>query len=248
MKDVSVVIMAYNEGSSITGVLSELDQAMAEGQYSHEIIVVNDGSTDATEQEALAYARTRSWVRVLSHATNRGIGEVYRTGFGAAVGTYVSFLPADGQFPARIIREFAELMKSYDLVLGYLPDQRRSLAAKALSLLERALYGLLFGRMPKFQGILMFKRGALESLDVKLGGRGWQVLMELIVRAQRAGYRIISVPNELRPRAVGISKVANIRHLWANFIQAMAIRWRLWRSPIHAGSRHTSGHGVALSR
>jgi hypothetical protein len=184
---------------------------------------------------------------VLSHRTNRGIGEVYRTGFGAAVGTYVSFLPADGQFPANIIREFAHLMRSNDLVLGFLPDQRRSVSAKLLSLLERSLYAALFGRMPRFQGILMFRRGALEALNVKLGGRGWQMLMELIVRAQRAGYRIISVPNELRPRKVGTSKVTNLRHLWANLTQAIAIRWRLWRSPIDPRQASTAHHGVVIS-
>jgi dolichol-phosphate mannosyltransferase len=234
--DVSVIIMAYNERQSVRSVLEELDQEMADSGYRHEIVVVNDGSTDGTGDEALAYAKGRSHVRVLSHPTNRGIGEVYRTGFAAATGAYISFLPADGQFPARIIREFVPLMSTHDLVLGYLPNRRSSTIAKLLSRVERLLYRTLFGPLPAFQGILMFKRGALESLRVHVGGRGWQMLMDLIVRARRAGYRVVSVPNELRPRMAGTSKVTNLRHVWANLKQAMLLRWRLWRDPVPAAA------------
>jgi len=230
--DVSIIIMAYNEAESVRSVLEELDREMVEAGYHYETIVVNDGSTDATGAEAVAYATGRAHVRVISHPTNRGIGEVYRTGFAAAAGTCISFLPADGQFPARIIREFLSLMESYDLVLGFLPNRRSSRLARVLSRAERLLYRALFGPLPPFQGILMFKRGALESLRVYVGGRGWQMLMDLIVRAQRAGYRIVSVPNELRPRIAGTSKVTNVRHVWANLYQAGLLRWRLWREPV----------------
>lgn len=236
--DVSVIIMAYNEAQSVRAVLQELDREMEGSGYIHETIVVDDGSTDGTGQEALAYAMGRPHIRVIPHSTNRGIGEVYRSGFAAATGTYVSFLPADGQFPARIIRDFVELMSSADLVLGFLPNRRGSLVAKVLSQMERRMYRALFGPLPSFQGILMFRRGALEALNVQVGGRGWQALMDLIVRASRARYRIRSVPTELRPRAAGSSKVTNLRHVWANLRQALMLRWRLWRNPVAMGGQH----------
>lgn len=230
--DVSVVIMAFNEGPTLRSVLEELDREMSQSPFRHETIVVNDGSADETEGVTLDYARTAPHVRLICHPLNRGIGEVYRSGFGAARGTYISFLPADGQFPAHIIREFSSLMASHDLVLGYLPNRKSSWQGKLLSRVERLLYRVLFGRLPEFQGILMFRRGALESLGVRVEGRGWQMLMDLIVRAGRAGYRIISVPNELRPRAAGESKVTNLRHIWANLRQAADVRVRLWRDPV----------------
>lgn len=234
--DVSVIIMAFNEGASVRSVLEELDRELSSSPFRHETIVVNDGSTDDTGTVAMDYARGASHVRVISHSANKGIGEVYRSGFAAATGTYVSFLPADGQFPASIIREFLPLMRSHDLVLGYLPNRKSSWAAKLLSRFERLLYRILFGPLPVFQGILMFKRGALEALGVRLGGRGWQMLMDLVVRADRAGYRIISVPNELRPRMTGASKVTNLRHVWANLRQALELRARLWREPVPSGT------------
>jgi hypothetical protein len=74
---------------------------------------------------------------------------------------------------------------------------------------------------------MMFRRAMLEELGVKLGGRGWGVLMDIIVRAKRRRMRIVSVPTSLRPRFDGKSKVNNLRSIGANLEQAIALWWSL---------------------
>jgi dolichol-phosphate mannosyltransferase len=224
--DVSIVVMAYNEAATLADVLDEIDSTMGCSTSTYEVIIVDDGSSDGTHQVADEVAQRHSCVTVLHHPTNLGIGEVYRSGFHAATGHYLTFLPADGQFPASIVTEFVPLMSRADLVLGYLPDIKRSPVATLLSWMERSLYWAMFGRLPPFQGIMMFRRTMLEELGVKPSGRGWGVLMEIIVRAKRAGLRIVSVPTSLRPRISGKSKVNNLRSIRANLDQAVA----LWRS------------------
>lgn len=233
---VSVVVMAYNEGASIREVLEEIVAVMDAAGDSYELVVVNDGSADATGAEAEAVARDNARVRVEHHPVNRGIGEVYRTGFSAARGTYLTFLPADGQFPATIVPDFVRRMTSADLVLGYIPTLHRPLAGRVLSFGERTLYHLMFGAMPKFQGIMMFRREMLEQLAIQPGGRGWGVLMEIIVKARRAGLRIASAATPLRPRMAGESKVTNVRSVVANLKQAGDLwrRLRRWRPPASA--------------
>jgi len=223
---VSIVVMAYNEAGTLSGVLDEIDATMRDSAYTYEVIVVDDGSSDGTGQIADEAAQRLPSVNVLHHPTNRGIGEVYRSGFQAATGKYLTFLPADGQFPANIVSSFVPLMSRADLVLGYLPDVRRSPVAMVLSWTERSLYRAMFGRLPPFQGIMMFRRAMLEELGVKPGGRGWGVLMEIIVRAKRHQLNIVSVPTSLRARASGKSKVHNVRSIRANINQAIA----LWKS------------------
>jgi dolichol-phosphate mannosyltransferase len=225
--DVSIVVMAYNEAASVSGVLEEIEATMRGSTHAYEVIVVDDGSSDETGDLADEAARRLPCVVVLHHSTNRGIGEVYRSGFQAATGTYLTFLPADGQFPASIVTDFLPLMSNADLVLGYLPGIRRSPLASLLSWSERALYRAMFGRLPRFQGIMMFRRAMLEELGVKLGGRGWGVLMDIIVRAKRRRMRIVSVPTSLRPRFDGKSKVNNLRSIGANLEQAIALWWSL---------------------
>lgn len=225
--DVSIVVMAYNEAATLSGVLDEIEAAMRSSTCTYEVLVVDDGSSDGTGQLADQAAQRLPCVAVLHHPANRGIGEVYRSGFQAASGTYLTFLPADGQFPASIVTDFVRLMPNADLVLGYLPDIRRSPAASLLSWSERALYRAMFGRLPRFQGIMMFRRTMLEELGVNLGGRGWGVLMEVIVRAKRRRMRIVSVPTSLRPRSDGKSKVNNLRSIRANLEQAIALWWSI---------------------
>lgn len=238
--DISVIVMAYNEAATVAGVLGEIEAVMEVAPYTYEIIVVDDGSSDATGAIAEAAVRGRASVRVLHHQTNLGIGEVYRSGFGAAKGEFLTFLPADGQFPATIVPEFAGRMADADLVLGYLPGVKRSILATALSLAERSLYRMMFGHLPRFQGIMMFRRALLTELGVKLGGRGWGVLMEIIVRAVSCDKVVISVPTLLRDRTSGSSKVNNLRSVRANLMQAAALWWSLHFTPRRSEASHAS--------
>src|SRR6185436_15242857 len=163
-------------------------------------------------------------VRVVHHEVNRGLGGVYRTGFSEATRDLVTFFPADGQFPATIIQAFYPLMDDHDLVLGYLPRRDSSPLAKGLSAAEKVLYRLLFGPMPRYQGVFMVRCRVLRSLTLHTFGRGWGVVMEMVLRIFRGPYRVKSVPTTLRPRMSGQSKVNNLRTIWTNLKQAVDLR------------------------
>jgi glycosyltransferase involved in cell wall biosynthesis len=107
--DVSVIIPAMNEAAAIGQVVDELSAA---GRW-REIVVVDDGSQDATG--AVATARG---ARVLRHPYNKGNGAAVKTGIRAATGEYVLIIDADGQHqPADALR-LVERLGDYDLVVG----------------------------------------------------------------------------------------------------------------------------------
>lgn len=224
MPHISTVIMAFNESDGLKKVFGEIQLTLSEMGNSYEILIIDDGSTDGTKAIAEGLAEEFASVRVIHHKTNQGLGGVYRTGFLNAQGDYITFFPADGQFPATIIKEFFSFMDNYDMVLGHLPRRKSSFLAKGLSKAEKIFYTLLFGPLPEFQGILMFRRSLLKEIELKSAGRGWTVLMELIIRTQRGGYRLISVPTQMRPRISGTSKVNNISTIWDNLKQAFILR------------------------
>ena len=93
--------MAYNEGDTVASVLEEIAGTLEKLGREAEIIVVDDGSTDATGAAAERWAADRPMARIVRHHQNRGLGGVYRTGFEEAQGRFVTFFPADGQFPAK---------------------------------------------------------------------------------------------------------------------------------------------------
>jgi glycosyltransferase involved in cell wall biosynthesis len=225
--DLSVVVMAFDEASTLEATTREIHAALAHRGPSFEVLIVDDGSTDATGTIADGLAEALPHVRVVHHRVNRGLGGVYRTGFSENRGACLTFFPADGQFPAEIILRFAALVADADLVLGYLPDRDDSRLGRLLSASERLLYRLLFGPFPRFQGIFMVRRAVLDAVPLVSEGRGWAIVMELILRAQRAGFRLVSAPTIVRPRLSGSSKVRNVRSILVNLRQLVELRRRL---------------------
>lgn len=223
----TVAIMTYNEVATLEAVVRELDEAAAALGCPYEILIVDDGSRDGSAELADDLARRKPAVRVAHHETNRGIGYVLRTGIREARGAVLTFFPADGQCPAEILGQFYPLMADHDLVLGYIPKRENPWLAIVLSKLERWLLRLLFGPMPDFQGIFMFRRSLLDRFELVSEGRGWILQMELIIRARRAGARIINRPTGVRARVSGQSKVTNLRSVLANLKQIAVLFWRL---------------------
>ena len=224
----SVVVMAYNEAPTLAATCDELLASLRRVGATWEMLIVDDGSHDGTGAIADDLARGSDRVRVIHHEPNRGLGGVYRTGFSEARGEFLTFFPADGQFPALIIEDFFPRVQRLDLVLGYLP-RRSGGAGVLLSAAERALYRVLLGSIPRFQGIMMIRRDLLQRIPLSSAGRGWAVVMEFILKASRSGARIESVPTAIRPRTHGASKVNNWRTILANVRQLVTLSRHLRR-------------------
>ncbi len=221
---ITVVVMTFNEAASLTGVVEELHTALRRLGREFEILIVDDGSRDGTAAIAAGLQGSMTGIRVVTHEHNAGLGSVYWTGFRQARCPLVTFFPADGQFPATIIEQFARAIENHDAVFGTL-DNPVGFVGAALNRAERLLYLLLFGPVPRFQGIVMFRRRLLDEIPLQSpGGRGWAVLMELILKISRGPYRIANARTTLRPRRSGASKVRNPRTIWVNLAQAVRLR------------------------
>lgn len=222
--DLTVVLMTYNEVECLATVAAELLDALQELARPAELLIVDDGSTDGSGALADRIAKQRPGVTVLHHPANLGLGGVYRSGFSAARGRFVTFFPADGQFPGSILADFRACAESADLVLGYLPERRGTPLALALSAAERLLYRVLLGPLPRFQGVFMIRREVLLQIPLESQGRGWAIVMELILRVARGSYRVVGRPTPYRARATGRSKVTNTRTALANLRQLLELR------------------------
>jgi len=223
-RGLSVVVMAFDEAASLESVVLEIAAACGPLGRPFEILIVDDGSRDGTAEVADRLAAGHPAVRVVHHPVNLGLGGVYRTGFLESRAAFVTFFPADGQFDPALIGRFLERIAGADMVLGYYSAGSRGAVGRLLSAAERLIYRLLFGNVPRFRGVLLFRRELLSRFPLRSAGRGWVVLMELILRAQRGGCRLVSEPTGLRARAGGASKVQNGRTILANLRQLVALR------------------------
>lgn len=225
MLSLSVFIFAYNEAKSLEAVVKEITDTLKDTNCPYEVVIIDDGSSDGSGEIADRLTKEIIGVSAIHHERNFGLGSAYKTAFAKARCDLVTFFSGDSQFSPQIIKRFLPLMEKWDMVLGYLPNRNDSALSRLLSKAEKIVFRILFGPIPNFQGVLMFRRKLLDEIELRSdGGRAWTVLLELIIRAARSGYRITSVPIEMRPRMCGRSKVNNLPTIWANLRQAFILR------------------------
>ena len=119
LRGLSVILPCHDEAQNVE---RAIDEATAAGELvadAHEILVVDDGSTDATRELAQARAAADPRVRVLVHDGNRGYGAAVRTGIAAARLEWVFLTDADLQFDMTELARFVPLAQSSDIVAGF---------------------------------------------------------------------------------------------------------------------------------
>lgn len=113
VKNVSIVIPAFNEGLSVREGINELREILAATDIEAEIIIVDDGSKDNTAREAKA-----AGARVIQHKSNRGYGASLKTGILAATYDVIAITDADGTYPAKYLPEMLKELEHADMVVG----------------------------------------------------------------------------------------------------------------------------------
>ncbi|HXD76064.1 MAG TPA: glycosyltransferase family 2 protein, partial [Vicinamibacterales bacterium] len=116
----SVFFPAYNDSGTIASMVIRADAAAAELTADYEVIVVDDGSADATADIADELARKYPRVRVVHHAKNRGYGGAIQTGVRSATKDLIFYTDGDAQYdPAEMTLLWAEMREGVDIVNGY---------------------------------------------------------------------------------------------------------------------------------
>ena len=111
--DVSIILPAFNEGAIIGMVIKNIDNILADGYQTFEILIVDDGSSDNTAEEA-----NNAGARVISHPYNIGNGAAIKTGIRNARGGILVMLDADGQHPPEDIPSLLAKIGPYDMAVG----------------------------------------------------------------------------------------------------------------------------------
>ena len=114
----SVIIPAYNEERRIGKTLAGMRKFLDEQAYPYEVLVIDDGSTDATRQIADTIARDWSQLKLLSNSVNRGKGAVVRQGVLSAQGQYILFSDADNATPIEQVNKLLQHISQYPVVIG----------------------------------------------------------------------------------------------------------------------------------
>src|SRR4051794_7006760 len=142
----SVFFPAYNDSGTIASMVIRAVKAASELTPDYEVIVVNDGSADATADIADELARTYPRVRVVHHPNNRGYGGALQTGIRSASKEWIFYTDGDAQYdPAELAVLWARVADDADLVNGYKISRSDPVHRIVIGRLYHHIVSLLFG-------------------------------------------------------------------------------------------------------
>ncbi len=225
--DLSVVLPAYNEAANITPVIADIYRLLPPFFENFEVIVVNDGSTDATQSRLHELQNRYAGVHVIQHFRNRGYGAALRSGFERARYDWVFFTDADQQFDIAEIQYLLPWIEQYDIVSGY----RRNRADSGLRKLNAGLWNALVYLLFRIQArdidcaFKLFRKSALRRLQ--LSADGAMINTEILALAQKQELRFYEIPVSHFPRQAGKQSGANIRVIVKAFMELFKMYRRL---------------------
>ncbi|RJP17441.1 MAG: glycosyltransferase family 2 protein [Candidatus Abyssobacteria bacterium SURF_5] len=235
----SVLMPAHDEGAGIYDNLGETFAFLRETSRDFEIIVIDDGSSDNTYEEAARFAADNSRVKLVKNKTNLGKGGALREGFKYSEGDTIVFIDADLDLHPSQLQLFFDHMRGADadVVIGskrhpqsklYYPFHR-----KIVSMVYFFMVKLLF-RLPIHDtqtGLKLFKRQVLEKVFPQMLVKKFAFDLELLVLAHRHDFTIVEAPVvvDYRPN-IGkkIRRWVRPTDIYTTWWDTMAIFYRLY--------------------
>lgn len=212
--DLSIVIPAYNEADTISGMIAATNKAISKSSLNFEILIIDDGSQDSTREVIQGIKNPR--LHLFTHPYNKGNGSAIKTGIHHAKGKYIVCLDADGQHDPNEILKLYEHANQYDLVVGARTKQYQSTNIRWLG---NFVFNALASSLTKFKiedltsGFRIFRAHAIKQyIDLLPPRFSYPTTSTLIFL--KAGYSVKYVPVKMLPRTLGSSKIRVLRDGW----------------------------------
>ena len=222
--DLSVVFPVYNEEENVPLLVAEIEQALSGGQWTYEMVAVDDGSTDRSLEVLRSLQERNPRLRVLALARNSGQTAALDAGWRSASGRFVVSLDADLQNdPADIPRMMRTLQESgSDMVIGVRVNRHDTLSRRLQSRIGNSVRNWITGDRITDTGcsLKLVKKEAIERVRLYTGMHRF---LPTLVRMQ--GYKVIETPVNHRPRQYGQSKYGAMNRAFRGLADCLAVRW-----------------------
>jgi dolichol-phosphate mannosyltransferase len=218
---VSVVVPLFNEEENVPILQSELTAALSGVDY--EIIFVDDGSTDGTVRRIAAAPR----IRLLQFERNAGQSAAMYAGLNSARGNVAVLIDGDLQNdPADIPRLLAEIERGADLVCGYRAQRKDTVVKRITSRVANFVRSRFTKDGVRDTGCTL-KAMKRECVTALLPFKGMHRFIPALVKG--AGYRLVEIPVNHRPRKFGLSKYGLGNRALRATTDMFGVRWLLSR-------------------
>jgi hypothetical protein len=205
---ISLCSWACNEEEIVEQFVRKTIDDLSRVSDDYELIIVDDGSTDATLAKLHALQATTPALRVTTHGRNRGYGACFRTTIGMATKDVLLWNTVDMFFDTRELPSFLQHLDRFDLVQGVRTDlDANHLHGKMTTMVNYWLIRILFRiRMSEYQNVKVLKRELMKGIH--LDAVSGFVNAEIGLKAHYLGARIKEVEMKFHPRVGGEAKGA----------------------------------------
>jgi len=216
---------AYNDAGTIASLVIQAVQVASRLTPDFEVLVVNDGSRDATGAIIDELARTYPQVRAIHHAKNRGYGGALRTAFAAAAKPLVAYTDGDAQYdPTELESLWRQLTPDVDMVTGYKISRSDPIHRLVIGRVYHHVVKLLF-RLRVRDVDCDFRLIRRDVFDrVRLERDTGVICLEMMRKIQDAGVRVVEVPVHHYHRLHGRSQFFNFPRIFWTGVDVM----KLW--------------------
>ena len=225
---ISVFFPAYNDEGTIERMVTDALSVLPTLTDDYEVIVINDGSTDATMSILEQLASASPFVKIIHHADNQGYGGALRSGFAHAHKDLVFYTDGDGQYDAReLVVLFPLMTDAVDIVNGY--KVRRADARQRIILGEvyTRLARLLF-KLPVRDvdcDFRLMRRSAIQQ--IQLNSSSGAICTEMLRKLHAAGCTFVEVPVNHYPRLHGQSQFFKLGSVARTVYDFFGLWWKI---------------------
>jgi glycosyltransferase involved in cell wall biosynthesis len=211
----SAVVPCHNESGNLEKLVGRLAEVMRKEGQPFEIIIVNDNSTDDSQQVLVRLKKKIPELKPINRTSNPGVGNAKRKGFSQARGKYIITMDGDLSHDPYELPKFLVLRDKYDIICGsrYISHGRahmswlRRLISGGFNLLFRLLIGI---RVRDFtSGYRLINRRVLDR--IRLESHGFGIYIEIPLKAHIYGFRLTEVPITYHKREYGTSNLSYFR-------------------------------------
>jgi dolichol-phosphate mannosyltransferase len=227
----SIVIPAHNEEGYITETVQNLGAALRDAGIAHEILVINDSSTDGTERILSTLSAADTAVRYINNSPPNGFGFAVRRGLAEFRGDAVAIVMADGsEDPADVIAFYRKLESGYDCVFGsrFIRGGRiidypkfKLVLNRLANMMIRTLFVIRYNDVTN--AFKLYKRSALASVQPLLSHH-FNLTVELPLKCIIRGCRYTVLPNSWKSRKQGASKL-RIKEMGSRYLFIILYCW-----------------------
>jgi len=226
-RSLTVLVPALNERGNIGPTVKRLIGALNITVEDYEIVIINDGSSDGTDEAADLLAREHPQVKIIHNPRTMGLGSCYLLGVDIACKNFFVYIPGDNTWPNRSFLELFGNLGKADLVTSYSSNPNvRPLGRRIVSSLYTRVLNILFGkRMHYYNGLTIYPISFLRTKPISTYGFGFQA--EALLKAIYNGLSFIEVGLPIDERTAGKSKAVTVRNVSSVIATVLRLFWKL---------------------